>query len=63
MILFFCFVASRFALMEVKTVLYYLVLNFKFVPNAETQIPLKLAKNPTSFKTERGVHLQLVPRS
>lgn len=45
--------------MEVKAVLYYLLLNFKFVPNAETQIPLKLKKNPAGPATEKGIHMQL----
>lgn len=48
--------------MEVKAVIYYLMLNFKFVPNDKTQIPVKLAKTPMSLKTERGVELQLLPR-
>lgn len=48
--------------MEIKAVIYYLLLNFKFVPNAKTEIPVKLAKTAVGLKTERGVHLQLLPR-
>lgn len=53
---------SRFALMEVKAVVYYLMLNFKFVPNKDTQIPIQLVKTVASVKAERGVDLRLVPR-
>ena len=47
--------------MEIKAVLYSLMLNFKFEPNAETQIPIKLQK---AFQTraEKGVKLRLTPR-
>lgn len=55
-------IGSRFALMEVKAVLYYLLLNFKFEPNADTQIPLKLKKSPGGVATEKGVNLRLTPR-
>lgn len=58
----FWFSGSRFALMEAKAVIYYLLLNFKFVSYARTQIPLRLAKSAASIKAEKGVHLQMVPR-
>lgn len=43
--------------------IYYLMLNFKFVPNADTQIPLKLAKSPGGMVTEKGIHLTLERRA
>ena len=52
---------SRFALMEIKAVLYALLLNFNLEPNADTQIPLKLAKS-IQVKTEKGLHLKFTPR-
>lgn len=55
-------IASRFALMEMKAAVYKMVLKFEFVPCERTQIPLKLAKNPGGFKTERGIHLTLKVR-
>ena len=55
-------IGSRFALMELKTLLYYLLLNFKFEVTAKTQIPLKYAKNPIMLKSEKGVWLALKPR-
>ena len=44
-----------------KVVLYYMLLHFKFEPNADTQIPLKLEKT-LQVKTERGVKLNFIPR-
>ena len=52
---------SRFALMEIKAVLYALLFNFKLEPIAETQIPLKLAKS-LQVKTEKGLELKFTPR-
>lgn len=52
------FLGSRFALMESKAILYYLLLNFSFEPNKDTQIPLKMKKGFV-FATEKGVHLEL----
>uniref|UniRef100_A0A1B0D3B4 Uncharacterized protein n=1 Tax=Phlebotomus papatasi TaxID=29031 RepID=A0A1B0D3B4_PHLPP len=43
---------SRFALMEMKALIYYILLNFKIEPNEKTQIPLKLSKEP-AMKTEK----------
>jgi len=54
-------IGSRFALMELKTILYYLLLNFSFEPNKDTQIPLKLKKTPFVI-SEKGIHLELKPR-
>lgn len=55
-------VGSRFALMEMKTVIYYLLLNFRFKVTEKTQIPLKLAKNPIGLKTEKGIWIAMEPR-
>lgn len=55
-------IGSRFALMEVKAVIYYLALNFQFVPNEKTEFPLQFIPNQASITIKNGVHLQLVPR-
>ncbi|XP_055696969.1 probable cytochrome P450 9f2 [Phlebotomus papatasi] len=55
-------IGSRFALMELKALMYYILLNFKIEPNEKTQIPLKLTKNPTML-SEKGIWVQLTPRS
>ncbi|KAG4075135.1 hypothetical protein HA402_006152 [Bradysia odoriphaga] len=51
-------IGSRFALMEAKAVIFYLLLNFKFESNIQTQIPLKLKKAPF-LVSEKGVNIQL----
>ena len=48
--------------MEVKVILYYLLLNFSLEPNEKSQIPLRLTKTPLALKAEKGVHLELRPR-
>ncbi|XP_053660557.1 cytochrome P450 9e2-like [Anopheles marshallii] len=56
-------IGSRFALMEAKVVLYYLLLHFHVKPYAKTQIPLKLKKSSTQLQTEHGVWLEFQSRS
>lgn len=53
---------SRFALMEIKSVLYNLLLHFSFEPNEKTEIPMKLKKSAFSLLPEDGFHLELKPR-
>ncbi|XP_052900151.1 probable cytochrome P450 9f2 [Anopheles moucheti] len=55
-------IASRFALMEVKTIVYYLLLNYEFKRSVRTQTPVKLAKGLTPLKPEKGIYVQLNPR-
>uniref|UniRef100_A0A182MYK0 Uncharacterized protein n=1 Tax=Anopheles dirus TaxID=7168 RepID=A0A182MYK0_9DIPT len=55
-------IGSRFALMETKVVLYYLLLHFRVIPFAKTQIPLKLKKSSTQFATEQGIWLEFQSR-
>ncbi|XP_059612265.1 probable cytochrome P450 9f2 [Phlebotomus argentipes] len=55
-------IGSRFALMEVKAILFYLVLNFSLDVTEETQIPIRLAKSISSLQSEKGIHLKLRPR-
>ncbi|KAG4071054.1 hypothetical protein HA402_001491 [Bradysia odoriphaga] len=55
-------IASRFALMEIKAVVYHLLLKFKFEPNEHTPIPLKFKRHPHSLKLENGIHLSLSRR-
>lgn len=53
---------SRFALMEVKAVIYYLLLSFKLEANEKTDIPIVLKKTPFNIITRNGLHLRLKPR-
>lgn len=55
-------IGSRFALMELKAIIYYLLLNFSLEPNEETQIPVKIKKLPF-VAIDGGVHLTLKPRA
>jgi cytochrome P450 family 9 len=56
-------IGSRFALMEVKTIFYYLLKNFSLEITEKTQIPLKLLPNPVAMRTEKGIWVGLKPRS
>uniref|UniRef100_A0A336ME61 CSON014165 protein n=1 Tax=Culicoides sonorensis TaxID=179676 RepID=A0A336ME61_CULSO len=54
-------IGSRFALMEIKVALYYLLLNFTLEVTEKTQIPLKLKKG-FAQQAENGIWLKLKPR-
>lgn len=54
-------IASRFALLEWKTLFYNLVMHFEIVPIKKTQIPLKLSKAAFTVKAEDGQWLGLKP--
>ncbi|CRL06049.1 CLUMA_CG018994, isoform A [Clunio marinus] len=56
-------IGSRFALMEMKTFFYYLLLNFSFEANSKTQIPLEFDNIPFDIKTKIGIWLSLKPRN
>uniref|UniRef100_A0A1S4JSZ5 Uncharacterized protein n=2 Tax=Culex quinquefasciatus TaxID=7176 RepID=A0A1S4JSZ5_CULQU len=56
-------IGSRFALMEVKAILYHMLLKFSFVKNENTQIPLVLRKGFTNMGTEKPIYVQLVKRN
>ncbi|ETN64342.1 cytochrome P450 9b2 [Anopheles darlingi] len=56
-------IGSRFALMEVKVVLYYLLKHFRVTPCAKTQIPLKFKKSATQLATEQGIWLEFSSRT
>lgn len=53
---------SRFALMEIKTIFFYILLNFSLEKTPKTQIPLKLEKIPIAMKPEGGIWTALTPR-
>ncbi|XP_055529188.1 probable cytochrome P450 9f2 [Wyeomyia smithii] len=56
-------IGSRFALMEVKAIIYHLLLKFSFQRSENTQIPLKLKKGFVALTTEKGMFMQLAARS
>lgn len=53
-------IGSRFALMECKTLFYYLILNFELVPVKKTNIPLKIVKS-FMLEAEGGNWLGIKP--
>ncbi|KAG5683846.1 hypothetical protein PVAND_013109 [Polypedilum vanderplanki] len=56
-------IGNRFALLEVKTIFYYLLLNFTFEATNETEIPLKLGRSQTTLQLENGLKCALIPRA
>nr|XP_049464510.1 probable cytochrome P450 9f2 [Anopheles coluzzii] len=55
-------IASRFALMEVKAIVYHLLLHYEFKRTDRTPVPVQLAKGFTPLRSEKGIYLQLSPR-
>uniref|UniRef100_A0A1L8E3Z9 Putative cytochrome n=1 Tax=Nyssomyia neivai TaxID=330878 RepID=A0A1L8E3Z9_9DIPT len=55
-------IGSRFALMETKAIIYYILTKFTFEVSSKTQIPLKLAKSGFTLKAEKGFWVDLKPR-
>lgn len=55
-------IGSRFALMEVKAIVYYMLLEFSFERTPNTQVPLQLAKGFAGMRSEKGVHVEFRPR-
>ncbi|XP_058065806.1 probable cytochrome P450 9f2 [Anopheles bellator] len=55
-------IGSRFALMEVKAIVYYMLLAFSFERTPNTQVPLKIAKGFAGMRSEKGVFVEFRPR-
>lgn len=51
-------IGSRFALMEIKAVMYALLLSFSIERNEKSQVPLKLVKGFTGLGVENGLNLR-----
>ncbi|KAL3273888.1 hypothetical protein HHI36_015313 [Cryptolaemus montrouzieri] len=56
-------IASRFALLEMKCVLYYLLLSFEIIPVEKTEIPLQIPKSIFDIMPKNGFPLGLKRRS
>jgi cytochrome P450 family 9 len=52
-------IGSRFALLQSKILLYYLLLEFDFVTTSKTQIPIKIRKDSALLLSENGFHVGL----
>lgn len=55
-------IGFRFALLEMKTIIYCLLTNFRLERCEKTEIPLKLVNKPVSLQVENGVWFRLVVR-
>ncbi|XP_077285508.1 uncharacterized protein LOC143910785 [Arctopsyche grandis] len=56
-------IGSRFALMEIKLIVFHLMSKFDIVPTKNTQIPIELDKGSFTLKTKRGLFIGLRPRA
>lgn len=61
-IFYSAFSGSRFALMQVKVMIYKTLLQFSLNVNEKTQIPIQLKASPVTLSSKDGIHLQLLPR-
>lgn len=57
------FAGSRLALMEIKAVLYNLVLNFIIEPNKHATIPITVKKTPVGLAAKDDFPVDLIPRN
>ncbi|XP_058837423.1 cytochrome P450 9e2-like [Topomyia yanbarensis] len=55
-------IGSRFALMEVKAIVYYMLLNFSFEMTEKTQVPLQLANGYIGLHSKEGLFVEFKPR-
>ncbi|XP_055589835.1 cytochrome P450 9e2-like [Uranotaenia lowii] len=55
-------IGSRFALMELKTIIYKLVQNYRIERYERTQVPIQLVKGLTGIVTENGMYLRFRKR-
>ncbi|XP_055679447.1 probable cytochrome P450 9f2 [Lutzomyia longipalpis] len=55
-------IGSRFALMEVKSLIFYLIVNFHFDLSDKTEVPLILAGSMVGIKAKKGVWVKFRPR-
>ncbi|XP_055541583.1 probable cytochrome P450 9f2 [Wyeomyia smithii] len=56
-------IGSRFALMEVKAIVYYMLKSFTFKKTPNTQVPLILKKGASGSEAEEGVFVEFRPRN
>jgi cytochrome P450 family 9 len=50
-------IGSRFALLETKTLFFYILAHFEIVPVEKTQIPLQLSRKTFAMTAEKGFWL------
>lgn len=57
------FEGSRFATLEMKSLLFHLIKDFQVVPNEKTDIPLELLKDRFTLVPKNGFHLSFKKRA
>ncbi|XP_063916746.1 cytochrome P450 9e2-like [Zophobas morio] len=55
-------IGSRFALMEIKLLFYYMLLHFEIIPIEKTQIPIRFSRKTINMSVEKGFWLGLQRR-
>ncbi|XP_001358028.1 probable cytochrome P450 9f2 [Drosophila pseudoobscura] len=56
-------IGSRFALLEAKAVIYYLLKDYRFAPAKKSCIPMELASNGFQLTPKSGFWVKFVPRN
>lgn len=56
-------IGMKFAIMEIKSIFYKLLLNFRIETNENTQHPVKAKKQPVFLESEQGVSLSFIRRN
>lgn len=56
-------IGNRFALMEVKIMIYFLLKKFRFDVSSKTEIPMTLVSSPFGIQPRNGLHVKLVSRN
>lgn len=56
-------IGSRFALLEAKAVIYYLIRDFRIEVSKKSTVPMKLSANGFQLEPKNGFWLKLVPRN
>lgn len=55
-------IGNRFALMQLKTTMFYLLQNFRFECSARTCVPMRIAKKIATIEPVGGFWVQIKPR-
>lgn len=55
-------IGSRFALMEVKAIVYHLLKEFTFERTPRTEVPVRLQKGFVALNSENGIYVHFEPR-
>lgn len=56
------FLGMRFAVQEIKTLLFHLIRSFQVIPNEKTEVPLELLNDRITIVAKNGFHLAFKKR-